>query len=158
MEFVIQGPDDAEEISKFVHDMWVETYAPIIIGGRKRAEEIFYDWVGPDKICEDMAAGHFFAYVVDGGKKLGLISAGKEGDDLDVSKIYVLPEARHRHVGSAAMNYMLDYGRRNGCSRAFLEVNPLNSSAIEFYRRMGFSIDSLKPHDVGYTLIMAIDL
>ena len=64
MEFKYLAAEDAEEASAFVHDMWVDTYAPIVLGGRERAENIFDDWIGPDKIRKDMSRGHFFIYIV----------------------------------------------------------------------------------------------
>lgn len=76
MELEFLSPEDAEEISDYVHQMWVDTYSPIVPGGRNRAESIFDAWVGPDKIRRDMADGHFFAYILIDGQRAGLISAG----------------------------------------------------------------------------------
>ena len=79
MEFEFLGPEDAVEISSYLHDMWVATYAPLLDGGMERAESIFPDWAGPERIRSDMASGLFFAYPKVDGKVIGLISAGKEG-------------------------------------------------------------------------------
>ena len=154
MEFKFLSPEDAEEVSEYVHPIWVDTYAPIVPGGRERAERIFNEWVGPEKIRHDMANGHFFAYVMDGDQRVGLISAGVEGTDLEVSKLYIAPEFRHRNYGGDALEFMLEYGKEKGCKRAILEVNPRNEAALSLYRNHGFRPEGQKQHDVGYTQLM----
>jgi len=158
MDFRILSWEDAESISDYVHDMWVDTYAPIILGGRERAEDIFDDWVGPGKIRKDMASGHIFVYAVMDGEVVGLLSAGKEGDELFISKMYISPDHRHKGIGKECMDYLLDYGRENGCRMASLEVNPLNTVAKRFYESNGFVEREKKHYQYGYTLIMAADL
>jgi len=158
MEFETLSESDAEGISAYVHDMWVDTYSGIIIGGRARAESIFDNWIGPEKIRSDMRAGHFFAYLVTEGTRVGLISAGKEGDDLMISKVYIGPEHRRRGYATEAMEYIFDYGRQKGCSRAVLEVNPRNTAAISFYENIGFRGIGQNVYEYGYTTLMAADL
>ncbi len=138
--------------------MWVDTYADIIYGGRERAELIFDDWVGVEKIKRDMAAGHFFAYITDEGARVGLVSAGKEGSDLVVSKIYIHPDHRRKGYGAFALGYMLDYGRKEGCSRAILEANPRNGPALDFYRKHGFEIAGTHAYEYGPVYVMALNL
>jgi len=158
MEFKTLTQEDAESISAYVHDMWVDTYAPIILGGRERAESIFDDWVGPDRIRKDMEAGHFFLNPILDGEAVGLISAGKEGDNLVISKMYISPDHRNKGLGRKCMDYLLDYGRESGCRTATLEVNPLNSSAKNFYESFGFTEIRKRKYLKGYTVIMAVDL
>ena len=155
MELEFLSPKDAEGISEYVHKMWVDTYAPIVPGGRDRAERIFNEWVGPEKIRKDMENGFFFAYVLQDGERVGMISAGVQGRDLEVSKIYIHPDYRHLHIGGEALDYMLDYGKDKDCDRAILEVNPRNRAAISLYESRGFRPIGQNPHDVGYTLLMA---
>jgi ribosomal protein S18 acetylase RimI-like enzyme len=158
MEFVFIDESYADDASAFVHDMWVDTYAPIIVGGRSRAEDIFDDWVGPDKIRSDMAIGHDFIFIVQDGETIGLLSAGKEGGDYVISKIYILPEQRGKGVGTAALKFLLEKGMAMGCSRAVLEVNPNNTSAINMYKVNGFCEIGRNQYDHGYTLLLALDL
>ncbi len=158
MEFRYLTESDAEDASVFVHDMWVDTYAPIVKGGRQHAEEIFDDWVGPKKIVNDMSRGHFFAYLVDEGKIIGLISAGKEVDNLEISKIYVLPEYRGNGIGRQALEFLLGKGRELGCRKAYLEVNHANTAAIGFYEKHGFKAVGKNVYEHSYTLVMAVEL
>jgi ribosomal protein S18 acetylase RimI-like enzyme len=157
MEFRYVTESEAEEASAFVHDMWVDTYAPIVLGGRRRAENIFDDWVGPEKIRRDMSRGHFFVYPMVDGKIIGLLSAGKEGDDLEISKIYISPEQRGKGYGKECLDFLLEKGAVMGCRRAFLEVNPGNTAAVRFYTSAGFRIVGRKEYEHSHTKIMARD-
>lgn len=159
MELIFLNESDAESISEYIHDMWVDTYAPIVRGGRQHAEDIFDDWVGPGRIRKDMSMGHFYAYPVQNGQVLGLVSAGKEGEDLFISKVYIAPEYRGEGYGSEAMKLVLDYGRDRACKRAVLEVNPKNESAKKFYAELGFAKIGIHEYEAGgYTDLMAVDL
>ena len=158
MEFRYLTAEDAEEASAFVHDMWVDTYTPIVYGGRERAENIFDNWVGPNKIRKDMAKGFFFAYAIVDGLTIGLLSAGKEKDGLNISKIYILPEYRGKGYGKECMEFMMDKGREMGCDHAFLESNHDNKRALRFYESLGFRRSGKIVYDHSYTVVMAKEL
>ncbi len=158
MEFRYLTESDAEEASAFVHDMWVDTYSSIVRGGRQHAEEIFDDWVGPKKIVNDISRGHFFAYMLVDGERIGLVSAGKEGPDFEISKLYILPEYRHGGHGLEALDFLLDKGRELGCRRAHLEVNQNNTQAIQFYEKHGFRTVGVNEYEHSCTLTMAVEL
>ena len=147
MELEMLEPKDADEASEYIHPIWVATYEGIVDGGRPKVERIFPDWVGPQVIREKMSHGYFFAYVIDDGERAGLLSGGVDGTELDVSKIYIDRDHRGKGLGSQCLEYLLDYGRRNGCDHAVLVVNKRNSPAISMYRRYGFTDDGYENYD-----------
>jgi ribosomal protein S18 acetylase RimI-like enzyme len=138
MELLMLGPDDAEELSEYARPIWLDVYSPLVDGGRERVEEFYDDWMGPGTIRRQMSEGFFFAYLMDGSKRLGFISAGIGGETLEINKIYIDPEARGKGYGSQALAYILGYGRENGCKKAVLEVNSKNEPAISLYEKNGF--------------------
>ena len=158
MDFSYIGSDGAQELSDFLHPLWVDTHAPIVDGGREWAEYVFPRWGGTDKIREDLSKGHFYAYVMIDGKKAGVLSAGTEGDVLKVGRLYIIPEFRGKGIGSACLEFILDYGRDKGCRIAELSVNPRNENAIAMYYKYGFKETSRKQHERGYTSIMTVEL
>jgi len=158
MEFKLLNADDAEDISSYLHDMWVDTYAPIVMGGRQRAEQIFPDWAGPDRVRKDMEAGFFFAFAMVDGEPVGLVSAGKTDEGLWISKLYVAPGHRGSGYGSQCFDHIIDYGRKNGCICARLEVNPRNETAISFYEHHGMRIVGKKFYEDRYTALMEMEL
>ena len=59
-------------------------------------------------------------------------------DDLCVDE-----SARGRHVGSSLYRYALDFAKSVGCYNVTLNVWALNEDAMEFYRRMGLSVQKI---------------
>lgn len=56
-------------------------------------------------------------------------------DDLCVDE-----RVRGQHIGSELYKYALDYAKKEGCYNVTLNVWALNDSALEFYKKMGLSI------------------
>lgn len=158
MELSYICPERAEEFSAFLRPLWVDTHAPLINGGREWAEFVFERWGGIDRIRDDLSKGHFYAYIIIDGKRIGVVSAGAEDEKLIVGRLYILPEYRGRGIGSECLEYILDYGRDRGCRMAELCVNPKNNNAIALYSKFGFKETSRKQNERGYTSIMTMEL
>jgi [ribosomal protein S18]-alanine N-acetyltransferase len=59
-------------------------------------------------------------------------------DEMHVHNLAVEPARRRRGLGRLLMELALDWGRRRGARRAFLEVRPTNAAAMALYGSMGF--------------------
>ena len=158
MELSFIGPEDAEGFSAFLHPLWVGTHAPIINGGKEWAEVVFPRWGGVDRIKGDLSKGHFYAYIMDDGKRIGALSYGAEGERLIVGRLYLLPDYRGKGLGTECLEHILAYGRGNGCKIAELCVNPKNENAISLYSKYGFRETSRKQNERGYTSVMTAEL
>ncbi len=60
------------------------------------------------------------------------------GDEAELLRIGVLPEARKRGQGSALLRAMLEDLEKEKVRRCFLEVRCSNHAAISLYRKFGF--------------------
>lgn len=56
-------------------------------------------------------------------------------DDLCVDEKY-----RHEHVGSALYQYVRDFAKKSGCHNLTLNVWECNPGAMNFYKKMGLSV------------------
>ncbi|NPA43325.1 MAG: GNAT family N-acetyltransferase [Chlorobi bacterium] len=72
---------------------------------------------------------YFYAYYTWVGKSMYL-------DDL-----YVKEKYRGRGVGKALLNRVIDTARKNNCKRLRWQVLEWNTPAIEFYKKMGVTLD-----------------
>ncbi len=61
------------------------------------------------------------------------------GRDGFMDELYVVPDARGRGVGTAAVRLVMDEARKLGFKALHLEVMPGNERALELYRRHGFT-------------------
>jgi ribosomal protein S18 acetylase RimI-like enzyme len=61
-----------------------------------------------------------------------------DGDLVGLFSIATRPDARRRGIGRIMSETLLDWGRQQGASLAYLQVMHVNTAAWEMYRRMGF--------------------
>lgn len=77
------------------------------------------------------------------GSVLGYIFCDiiKEGNGLTlyIDDLCVDPEARRCGIATALMDYACAYGKEKGCRRLMLNVWEFNRSALDFYKKYGFT-------------------
>jgi ribosomal-protein-alanine N-acetyltransferase len=64
------------------------------------------------------------------------------GDDVEILTIATLPGYRKQGIGEALISAMIEAVRVQKASAIFLEVSQSNSSAINLYNRVGFTVIS----------------
>ena len=77
-------------------------------------------------------ASFFFAYYSWTGKALYL-------DDL-----YVVEQYRKQQVGAQLLGAVIDLAKREQCKKLRWQVSNWNENAIDFYKKMGASIDDVE--------------
>ncbi|KKK04733.1 GNAT family N-acetyltransferase [Micromonospora sp. HK10] len=82
-----------------------------------------------------------FAHLRVAGELLALGRGTVTGDGrwLGLSLIEVLPQARRRGYAGAVIRALADWGRTEGATRAFLQVEQHNTGAVALYQRLGFT-------------------
>ena len=66
---------------------------------------------------------------------VGMYKALNEGE---ITNIAVNPRYRGKGVGTALMNFLIDYAKRSNIDTLFLEVRESNHTAIHLYEKAGF--------------------
>ncbi|MFO0701272.1 MAG: N-acetyltransferase [Nitrospira sp.] len=61
-------------------------------------------------------------------------------DEWYVARIAVVPGARGKGIGGYLVTQALEEGRRHGCARCVLTVDPENDAAMRLYRKYGFEV------------------
>ena len=85
--------------------------------------------------------GHIFVALVD-GEPMGVVALCRmEGTeyDFELAKLAVDPEARGLGVGEKMCRAALEFARKSGARKIFLESNTLLKPAINLYRKLGFT-------------------
>ena len=85
--------------------------------------------------------GHIFVALVDGAP-FGVVAMCKmEGSeyDFELAKLAVDPEARGLGIGEKICREALEFARKSGAKKIFLESNTLLKPAINLYRKLGFT-------------------
>lgn len=85
--------------------------------------------------------GHIFVALVD-GRPMGVVALCRMESnryDFELAKLAVDPVSRGTGAGEKLCRAALDYARKAGAKRIFLESNTLLKPAISLYRKLGFS-------------------
>jgi len=88
-----------------------------------------------------LAPGATFFFDGDDGSPVGLAAAGVDADDGAVRHLmacWVEPDARGSGVGDALVEAVVTWSRRDGATRARVEVYEHNAVAMRLYERHGF--------------------
>jgi ribosomal protein S18 acetylase RimI-like enzyme len=109
------------------------------LGGLTRA------WNDPDRDIDRKVArdpDNLLVLEVD-GQLIGSVMVGYEGHRGWINYLVVHPDHRGRGLGQA----LVDEAERRlaalGCPKVNLQVRSSNRSAIDFYRRIGYSVDDV---------------
>lgn len=77
------------------------------------------------------------------GVLAGTVMAGYEGHRGWINYLAVAPEFRRSGIGRALMERAEELLRAAGCPKINLQVRAGNGAAVEFYRRLGFTVDDV---------------
>ncbi len=140
------------EIREFAEADWAQVW-PIIRDVIEARDTYTYD---PDMTSEQARSiwlepppGHTVVAVED-GRVLGTAKMGPNrpgpGSHVSTASFMVGPQARGKGVGTALCRYALDWARAGGyAGMQFNAVTESNVSAIEIYKRLGFTIVGTVP-------------
>ncbi|HWK21874.1 MAG TPA: GNAT family N-acetyltransferase [Ureibacillus sp.] len=81
---------------------------------------------------------------------VGTITSSKEGNAQAISALAVHPDKQGLGVGTALLNWVKDFAKRNGDSLVILDVEVENERALAVYERAGF-IKSIQVDYFAYT-------
>ena len=71
------------------------------------------------------------------------VMAGYEGHRGWINYLAVAPRLRRRGIGRRMMEAVEDKLRSTGCPKINLQVREFNNEVIDFYRRLGYSVDAV---------------
>ena len=77
------------------------------------------------------------------GELIGCVMAGYEGHRGWLNYLAVSPEHRRRGYGRAIVEAAERLLRLAGCPKINLQVRTSNPAAIEFYRKLGYTVDEV---------------
>ncbi len=86
---------------------------------------------------------HMFA-AYDDGVMVAQCALYTVVDEVTVESVSVLKEYRRRGIGEALLSHALDFGRRCGGKKAYLEVRESNGAARAMYEKLGFTPDGTR--------------
>jgi putative acetyltransferase len=69
----------------------------------------------------------------------------------ELQKMYFLPEARGKGIGSAMMKFCMDFAQANGFEYCYIETMPYMQAAQKLYAKFGFDYIDAPMGNTGHT-------
>lgn len=82
-------------------------------------------------------------------KVIGYIDLWEEGDCIHLSNLATSPSYRGKGIGKKLMNYAFEFAKKLNFEKILLEVRESNTSAINFYKSVGFEEVTIRPRYYG---------
>jgi len=129
------APRDNETLAQVIRDVLIEMGVPKV--GTAYEDEAL------DQMYETYNAPRKEYYVVeDNGKVVGgagIAQLENESTDIcELQKMYFLPEARGKGLGSKMMKTCLEFAKKQGFTKCYLETMPYMKDARKLYFKTGF--------------------
>lgn len=93
--------------------------------------------VSADEVLKRLKEGNVWVAVKD-EHIIGTVAVVKQGNDLYIRGMAVLPEARGLQIGWKFLEHIQQYAMENNCKSLFLSTTPYLPSAIHLYKKFGF--------------------
>ena len=148
----VKSEEDIGKVEALATEIWTEHYTPIIgIGQVQYMLENFQSFNAIEKQISD---GMSYFLLNFKGEPSGYLACKSDGEDLFLSKIYVLSELRGKGMGSYAMEFLSSLAREKGSRRLSLTVNKNNVDSIRAYEKLGFVNLGPLETDIGGGFVM----
>lgn len=134
--FVVR-PATAEDVDGIVavgHETWRATYTEL--AGAEYVRRGLARWWSPKGIAQTVTEGGALV-AVEGTRVVGVATYSRDGDVVDVWKLYVLPSVQGGGVGRALLRAVVD-GPAADATAVRLAHLAGNAPARAFYERQGF--------------------
>jgi len=147
-----RDPGDFVQIAGLADIIWREHYTPII--GKAQVDYMLEHFQSAEAISKQIAGGMVYFLMLKEDRLVGYLAIQKRGQELFLSKIYLLREYRGLGMGKAALDFIAERARELGCTSIALTVNKDNDRSIKAYLKMGFENKGGRVTDIGDGFVM----
>lgn len=154
MNFNVATAKDIKLIQELARESWENAYAEIL--SKEQIEYMLSEMYSTEEISSHLENPNYNYFLIENeGEKIGFIGFEKHYEDntTKLHRIYLLPEAKGKGVGKAAVNFMKDQVKNAGDHRIILNVNKDNV-ARKIYEAMGFNVYAEGVFDIGEGYVM----
>ena len=133
--------------------IWNEHYTPII--GSAQVDYMINKFQSEAAIAKQIAEDGFEYYLIkEKDEAIGYIGITLKGDELFLSKFYILASSRGKGAGSASVVFLTKRASELKATVISLTVNKNNSNTLRAYEKMGFRTIKSVVADIGNGFVM----
>ena len=140
------------QIEKMAHTIWHEHYTPII--GVEQVVYMLDKFQSVACMAEQIKSGYQYFLINQTKTPVGYLSFIKRGEELFLSKVYILKSARWLGIGKTAFKFIETKATEYHCKKISLTVNRNNHNSIKAYESAGFQNTGELVQDIGHGFVM----
>lgn len=141
-------------IKELAEEIWPCTYNSILTNGQiSYMMDLMYS---ENALQQQLKNGVLFYLVLFNDKEVGYTAVEpnyKEGDQLYIHKLYILPQLQGIGLGKKVIESIIDIAKNRKLSSISLNVNRFNKAQF-FYEKLGFNIKKEEDIDIGNNYYM----
>lgn len=139
--------NDLPAIADMAKEIWNRHYPAII--GQVQVDYMLNKMYSYDALRKQMSEGQLFFLINDEENMAGYLSVSSENDNknLFIHKFYIYSDRQKQGIGAAVFEKILSLFPQSEEIR--LQVNRQNHTAINFYFKVGFTIERVADFDIG---------
>ncbi|MGQ0526275.1 MAG: GNAT family N-acetyltransferase [Betaproteobacteria bacterium] len=148
-------PGDIETIQRLAGEIWRRHYPGIITSAQ--IEYMLNQRYAPALIAAELTrADLWWDKLTNGEAVLGFASSflTGEGGEMKLDKLYIRHDSQRKGYGGRLIAHICERARVFGCTRLVLAVNRKNLSAIDAYRKHGFTVRATQVKEIGGGFVM----
>jgi len=150
--FRIAAEEDVPLLEKLAQEIWHLHYPSII-----SVEQIIYMLdiqYNRNVIADSLKSGKLWVIIVDGDIEVGFMSFDMPSIDIcKLEKLYIYPSHQGKGIGRRAIQFGIEYAKKNSAKKIILNVNRKNASSIAAYKAFGFRISHQEDNYLGEYLL-----
>ena len=146
-----EAPEDIIIVSSLAKEIWTQHYRPII--GQAQIDYMLDKFQSESAICRDIAGGYTY-YIASLNSTPCGYSAVKKDNGVFLSKFYVRQTERGKGIGKAMLAAVWAYAKEHCAPRIWLTCNKHNTTTLQVYRKLGFSVIDSIITDIGGGFVM----
>ena len=149
----VQSENQVQVVAKLAQTIWNEHYVPII--GQEQVNYMVTNFQSVDAMAKQIQDEGYEYYLISYmAEPVGYISVKLMGNELFLSKFYIVKEKRGTGLGKEGLKFIVDRAKTLRANSVKLTVNKYNANSIKAYEKMGFINVGSVVADIGEGYVM----
>ena len=149
----VQSQQQIQIVANLAYTIWNEHYAPII--GQEQVNYMVSSFQSTEAISRQIKSESYEYYIIHHlSEPSGYIAVKLIGNELFLSKFYIIGEKRGIGLGKEGMGFILNRAKDLEATAVTLTVNINNTNSIKAYEKMGFIHIGSVVADIGAGFVM----
>jgi RimJ/RimL family protein N-acetyltransferase len=144
--------NDIKIIETLADIIWNEYFTPII--GKAQVDYMLDKFQSEESITEQIKQGFLYFLIQSDNKFIGYLGVLPKGDELLLSKLYILSSGRQKGYGKEALNFIKHLALQKKLNKITLTVNKYNTDTIRIYEKSGFKTINSIVKNIGNGFVM----